>query len=451
MRAIIASWKNTLPDLRHDEVWPIIQKLADKPPKYNLPDASVSHTRHYMKSSGYTKANGDVSLIIDTFVVTGDRPVEVIWDGTTLGADEILLLGKILKNLHYFGRAESWCDATVSNDACEHNCEPIGDAGTAENDIVRVLTANKDIQFVDMHGPGFDKSTNSLTVSTSVLHDKKYIDPPCGTWVKYWRPKNCFMQKTAVGAKSSTLTDITVVRYAIAGRVKPRIADALRVGDTARSACMSRYGKRKNGDVSTTFSGKDGKGKPLTNHMHAFYLPTYETQQRNLDHLTIIAFGKFDKDELDSMFSLRRIYRYNSFTANLSFQGCGTVENFADIPILGKSMTWVSSTPLVLSRHTKYRKNTARVVDGLEEQIRREVQNRYGPEYELEAIEQLQTDIRGTGLKTIDFFRWRRHGSMGDGTAYNLRLKFKSAVRGPITLGYAAHYGLGMFVPEGEE
>ena len=48
VRAIVAAWKNIAPELPDRVVWPILQKLMSELPHYNLPDASVSHTRHYM-------------------------------------------------------------------------------------------------------------------------------------------------------------------------------------------------------------------------------------------------------------------------------------------------------------------------------------------------------------------------------------------------------------------
>ena len=56
-------------------------------------------------------------------------------------------------------------------------------------------------------------------------------------------------------------------------------------------------------------------------------------------------------------------------------------------------------------------------------------------------------NIHNTNAKPSDFFRWRGHGSVGNDKAYTVQLKFKKPVRGPITLGYASHFGLGLFVP----
>ena len=453
LRAIIATWKNIRPDLSEKSVWPILQKLIKDLPDYELPDASVSHTRHWMPTD-------KVQLVMDTFIVVGDRPVNIIWDDLILSKEETDILESILKNLHYFGRAESWCTASTSTEHRKPNCYKFDKENpSADTEIVRVLAPKPDISFVDISKQKTESDKddlNSISITTEKLQDNQYIDPPGGRWVQYVRPQNCFEEKLTPRTQTSLLNNVTLVRYAVVGTLRPSIRDILRVGDMSRTACMSRYGKKKNGKTSAIFSGKDMQGHPLKDHRHAYFLPTYETQNKEIDHLTIIAAGGFDKYELDVLFALKKLYRYNTMDVHLVFQGCGTPDNFSDIPILGKSQRWVSATPLILTRHVKYRGKGSdkHVVDSPDEQIRNEIKNRYGSEYELEniTIDENQTAIHNTNVKPIDFFQWRSHGSVGNRKSYKVQLEFKKPVKGPINLGYAAHFGLGMFVPlEGDD
>lgn len=453
LRAIISAWKTTKPELTEQKVWPILQKLISELPDYHLPDASVSHTRHYVP------VEDSNTLIMNTFVVVGKKPIEIIWKNVTLNREETETLDTILKNLHYFGRAESWCTVGTSTNSGNCNCSPLKENHTQkDSDLVSVLVPKKDVKFVDITEPA-TKSTkdrfDSISVTTEQLQDSNYVDPPGGRWAQYTRPQNCFVGKISHDTKTAHTDNITLVRYAVVGTVRPSIVDTLRIGDMTRSACMSKYGKIKNGDVSAIFSGKDGDGNPLSGHMHAFYLPTYEAQSQEIDHLTIIASKQFDKDELDALFSLKRLYGRNVVDVHLVFQGCGTLDNFSEIPILQKSYRWVSATPVVLSRHIKYRRKGSAMhqIDGPEEQIRNEIEKRYGTPYALKNVtmDQDHANLHNTGHRPSDFFRWRRHGSVGDGKSYNVQLEFKEPVRGPITLGYSSHFGLGMFVPEEEE
>ena len=286
VRALIATWKSTASDIPDETAWPILQKLINDMPHYNLPDASVSHSRHYVPTA---KKN---TLIMDTCVVIGDKPVVVTWNNVDLNAEETKIFGKILKNLHYLGRAESWCTADMSVATHNHNCTPLDDqALAADAERVPVLVPRSDVKFVDISKPAVPDQNilNSISITTRELQDGNYVDPPGGRFVSYSRPQNCFEQKTTQDTRTSHLNNINLVRYAVVGTVRPSIKDTLRIGDLARTACMSKYGKKKNGHTSYTFSGKDGKGKPLTSHKHAFYLPTCETQDTEIDCLTIIA------------------------------------------------------------------------------------------------------------------------------------------------------------------
>ena len=448
LRAIIAIWKNTKPDLKDELILPILKKLASSEPEYHLPDASVSHTRHYMP----TNNKGKKSIVMNTFVIVGKKPIQFIWPDINLVENEIKALEEILENMHYFGRAESWCKVTTSCEELTSNCIPFSDDINTSEELVTVLVPKKDVKFIDIakKNPG-KEDLDAITVTTKELQDRNYIEPPGGKFIQYTRPQNCFEGKTT-STKTSLLSNITVIRYAVTGSPRPLIKETLRIGDIARNACMSRYGKRNDGSTSGIFSGKDGDGNPLRGHIHASYLPTYEVDNRYIDHLTIFSPNGFDSKELEVLFSLKKLYRSNIVDVNLVFEGCGRLENFTDVKIFRRNNLWRSSTPLILTRHVKNKTGDGskrRITDSPEEQIINEIQNRYGDEYELRNVTISEKKI--LDLNMHDFFRWRNHGSIGNGRTYNIELEFKKAISGPITLGYASHYGLGMFVPVGEK
>ena len=444
LRAIISSWKNTLRKLSDDDILPIIKKLSSQLPEYFLPDASVSHTRHYVPANGR-------KLIMNTFVVVGKHPLYIIWSNVDLTEREALLLQKILQNIHYFGRAESWSSTTISDKPPEANCVPWeGQEIATGADLVRVLAPKRDIVFTDTRSQSRGSDLKSITITTNELQDRNHIDPPGGRWVQYVLPPNCFVTTPAGSTGTPLINDITVFRYAIVGTVRPSIRDTLRVGDIARSACMSQYGQRTSGGTTPVFSGKDDNGNPLTNHQHAFYLPTYESQNREVDHLTIMSKKPFTKHECDVLFSLDRLYSYNMPPVNLVFLGCGTHADFSDVPMMRKSKSWVSTTPVTLTRHVKYRGRGKHkhVVDSPEDQIRNELRLRYSDQYAPKKVSlNVTSPIHGTSVRPYEFYRLRNHGSVNKGHTYAVSLEFDKQVAGPITLGYAAHFGLGMLVP----
>jgi CRISPR-associated protein Csb2 len=61
------------------------------------------------------------------------------------------------------------------------------------------------------------------------------------------------------------------------------------------------------------------------------------------------------------------------------------------------------------------------------------------------------TDLAGHETRWLAFQRDRNHGNgrrEASGYGYGFRIKFPEQVQGPIALGYGAHFGLGLFVPE---
>ena len=250
----------------------------------------------------------------------------------------------------------------------------------------------------------------------------------------------------------------TVVRFGLSGDPPPPVTETLHWGNLARASAMSRYGRLNGGDVSPALSGKDSSGKPLRGHRHAFYLPTDEDGDGLLDHLTVWAPGGFRGPELEAVTSMDALNPGDAQSVVLlSFQGRGSVENFAGaLPLFGSSSNWRSLTPYVLTRHVKYRgkKGNKRIVDGPEDQVARELSLRFpnGPALgRVEIIDRrrpVATAVPGRsgGFRPAEFFRYRSSGSSGGG-AYNFVIEFDESVTGPVALGFACHFGLGIFAP----
>ena len=135
----------------------------------------------------------------------------------------------------------------------------------------------------------------------------------------------------------------------------------------------------------------------------------------------------------------------------LAYQAHGSVSDFVDVsrPLFGKSKRWRSLTPYVLTRHRK------RNSDSPEEQIAREVRLRWPgnrlisvkTEVPRKRIEPMRQGRSG-GFRPFEFFRHRQGGGSNAGGAFNFKLEFEKEVCGPIALGFACHYGLGLFVPD---
>ena len=136
--------------------------------------------------------------------------------------------------------------------------------------------------------------------------------------------------------------------------------------------------------------------------------------------------------------------------------------DFAGVtPLFASTDRWRSLTPYVLTRHVKFRgprdENGRKVmVDCPEEQIARELSLRW-PDRPIPVrmdVQELRKRIapmregKSGGFRPFDYFRYRRRGSNGGGV-FNFNLKIAGPVSGPLILGFACHYGLGIFVPDG--
>ncbi len=63
------------------------------------------------------------------------------------------------------------------------------------------------------------------------------------------------------------------------------------------------------------------------------------------------------------------------------------------------------------------------------------------------------TDLAGHAARWPDFRRERTNGSGTKSTnlGFGFKIEFPKSVRGPISVGYGAHLGLGLFVPDNEK
>lgn len=466
LRALVSSWKIAHPRVGEDDVSALLKKLAMRPPSFCLPPASVGHTRHYMPPH-----SGNTNLIMDTFVLV-DRasPVRIVWPDLILDPDEMNLLRDLLNGLHYFGRSESWCETFVEcdGDAMDNgNCKPYeAGAGMRGNDM----------ELVQVLVPTASVSIAHLVETTSSLRKRGRLQPGGSEVRQYLRDP--IVRNPVLSAPAEPKRSNEVVRYAVVDKVKPLVTESLIIADTMRRAAMSMFGNANGGAKSPVLSGKDESGTILKGHMHASYLPTDEDGDGRIDHMTVVA-GEIDsspKKELDALSSVNHLWSASlKGNIRLVFEGHGKIVDFPNVKMFGTSRRWQTATPLVLSRHMKLRKSEGRTIvkDSASAQIRKELSLRYGiGQVKIEytnprepmpgsglaprtssdsAIKHgdSRKSVTGPRFRPFEFKRLRKNDKPGGG-AYGLFLEFEQPVRGPLCLGYASHFGLGLFVPDTE-
>ena len=448
LRGIVATWRRTLPELPADRVVPILSALASEYPQFHLPPAATGHTRHYMPYNEGGKER--TTLVIDSFVAVRDgKAVFAVWPNIEMDPAQRADLSTILHNMPYLGRAESWVEASLASEYPEINSYALESGALPEGnwEVTRTLTPRTPIKLRD------------LEVESSTLRRGGRIDPEGAQWWPYIREADCFTSyRAGRHLERGHGAGATVVRFAMAGRPLPIVVDTLRWGELARKSAMAQYGRQNPGAKSAMFSGRSPTGEPLRGHRHAFYVPTDEDGDGRLDHLTVWTPGGLDEEEFKALISIRALNPGGQREpVNLVYQAHGREEDFVAVsPLFSSAKRWRSLTPYVLTRHVKFRgpKNRKRMVDGPEEQIRRELFLRYGDDPAVtgvssvphrEPIKPIQGG-RSSGVRAFDFFRYRQGGSHGGG-AFSFQIEFEREVCGPLLLGFACHYGLGIFVP----
>ncbi|MGH7719848.1 MAG: type I-G CRISPR-associated protein Csb2 [Gemmatimonadaceae bacterium] len=507
LRSLVAMWKRTLPDLLQDGVEPILRALGE-PPLFVLPPASTGHTRHFMPwdKNWPRKMVDDRTLVFDTFVAV-DRTVEVtvLWPHASFDSGQCATLARILANLNFVGRAESWCEGRLLDDVeaglrvADVNCAPANGHVPDGLEIVRVLCADPEQAFQNgsffatarkgrgKRAVGSVKRTVEynpdwhLCAETLWLHDQKWSDPPGSRWVSYARRSHCFKIEPHRPAHPSARLKMQVARFALDSAVLPLVTDTLPVAETARWALMSHYGRLVPGPEpggfrgrSPTFSGKDSDSRPLIGHRHAYYLPTDEDDDGRLDHLTVVALDGFTSNEVRAIGQLRELRGRErdeaSYPLHVVLLGLGRLTEYQPIP-LRASTVWISATPFIVTRHLKKRglkrdspdlwNDSPRFITAvLREELARWLAYRpdldditaeatvISPLLDEQGVFRLVSRL----FRPIQFrrFRQKQGDDGGRRPAGAFRLTFPQPVTGPICLGHSAHFGMGLFVPGGE-
>ena len=504
LRSLVAVWKRTLSEIPQAHVEPILRALAS-PPKFALPPASTGHTRHYMPI-GYAPPGPKLidkaelaenarrcgsapkllrvdvkTLVFDTFVAVGPGThLIACWSDVELDPSQLEILARLLANLNFLGRAESWCDARLIDasdpmlGSASTNCAALGDgaASAHADEIVRTLCVDPRVAFEASHvcSSALDPAWN-ICMETSQLHKEKWSDPPGSKWVQYTRPRDCFKVEPATRQKSRAASlRPQVIRFALDSTVLPLATHTLPIAESARRMLMGVLGRNTevNGvrGRSDVFSGKDVRGDPLAGHVHAFFLPTDEDGDGRLDHLTLFSRDGFGPDEMRAIDKLREIKPFGRDNASHPLRvlllGHGVLCDYQPWPIK-PSTVWQSATPYIATRHAKTRGPSrvdlsdwdARVgflVADLRAQLKA-VRAELSDEF-LAATRITSIPVDGpfqvvNRWRPIEFVRSRaKSGDDGRSRpAGAFRIEFPTAVDGPIAIGTNSHFGMGLFLP----
>lgn len=458
LRALVAVWhRKALAPESEPVLERLVEKLAATLPIFRLPVASHSHTRHYMPvREGRSERR---LMVFDGFLqVASDDPLTITWPEVILDREEEVLLDRLLAGLGYFGRAESWTDARrTSEPASGTRLSYPADSQTGDSvDLVDVLVPLSPAEYSRWREESLATDIPQLAVRGKKLSELKRTIPerfldllrldtadwqaagwsriPGTRWVRYARPADWDLPERRPAIQD--INNPTTARFAIIGRPLPRVEDSVRAAEWFRAALMSKAGER--GAVPSVLSGRTAGGLG-DGHRHAFVLPEDADGDGWIDHVLVHADDGL-ADIAAAMGSLRYVTGGDRQWRVL-LEGMSSENDFSRMSALvGPSKVWISTTPYL---HPWYRKRAF----GPAEQIAREVVSRGNlPRLvAAEPIERIEAGRRSRLPVHFHRFRSRRGLTQPDTQGSFWRLEFSESFSGPLSLGFGAHFGLGLF------
>lgn len=468
-RALLATWhrKATPHEVPRETLARLIEALSGDLPGYALPPAVHAHTRHYMPTRDGRAEK--TTLVFDAFARFGaNTRLVAVWSTLELDADEERALDILLGRVSYLGRAESWVEARRLTE-WSGGLDAVAAGGDAKTlpeeprEVVTLLAPRSPADYAALRAQTLTNAKQrrasknetdaivatlpidwlaSLEVESGALRAAGWSAPPAARPVHYTRPVRALQPASVPRIRWWARAERPVVaRYAVYGRPLCRLEDAVRFGERLRRALMGRARTiLGHDDVPDAFSTHGPSG-----HAHAFYLPEAHEGPRprlagRIHHAIVFAAGGFDRDAVAVLESLRRVADADGHAWQVILEGTGDLAAFAS-PLLRRATAWRSVTPYLHPWHRKPRFDVP-------EQIRRELRERGLAEPT--AIEPVvEVAAGGRMLRPIHFHRFRSKPGLPqpDRQGSFWTLHFAEPVAGPLALGFACHFGLGLFEP----
>ncbi|HZP93899.1 MAG TPA: type I-U CRISPR-associated protein Csb2, partial [Burkholderiales bacterium] len=417
-----------------------------------------------------------------------DDPVVIVWLQLALDARQSELLDALLENLGFLGRAESWVDARRAPAPVDFNCVPAAESVDAETgevtgEIVRLMAPNTPEIYrafrsgkLEAAGIKLDRAgrpprlkpdqkkllttlpedwLNAIGVETGELQAAGWSAPPCARTVSYRRPLHALRTTAPKVLRKPAIvrpdTAVTTARFALYGKPLPRIEDAVRIGEALRATAMGRARRLLGPDaLPAMLSGHDLGER--NRHAHAFWLPD-PNERGEIEHVLVHAPGGLSPEAMRALTALQQIKRDEGEPLRLMLEGFGAASLFERVtPLAGESAIWRSVTPYLHPWHLKKpeMRTPEAIAASILGQLRREWHGRGTGLPEIMDIRELPSVKHGgRALRPLHFHRFRRKRGLTqpDTLGRFLEMRFAQPIRGPLALGFACHFGLGLFVP----
>jgi CRISPR-associated protein Csb2 len=433
----------------------------------------------------------ETTLVFDTWANVGYGVLLVHW-ASELSDGETSLLGQLATALGYLGRSESWVEAELIAEQqvrdADFNAFPHRD-GTRlgkEYEQIALMAAIPDEEYrrwqqqqAEIVLAQFPLPEGRRKPTAKLLKDREWVVAPypsdllsCLTKDTIWWKQHGWSQppgsrQVLYWRRSNTL-QVGVPQWPRFR--KPKRAESMLLALTTPSGARSSLPPRRRtlpqaelfhrsvvGLVGKghrvwcpELTGKDEYGTPLIDHhSHAHIVPLDLDDDGHLDHIFVYATMGLGEAAQSAIRGLRETWSKGSGDAiQLAVVGSGDFDTFRRMPgrlrhhverllgPVGGSRVWEGITPFVPVRFLKRRGKNCLVG-----QVNAELASRLLPEAQ-------SVDVDGDLTRALrHYVRRRSHGRASPPVeaGFGLRLTFATPVRGPLMLGYASHYGLGVF------
>ena len=315
-----------------------------------------------------------------------------------------------------------------------------------------------------------------LQKDTNWLRRYGWSQPPGSRRVFYWRRTSAIgvgASKVSVGKRAAKPVEAMLLSLTNASRndhALPPVTRTLPQAELLRKALIGIA--ERNGVPPSVLTGCGDDGEPLRGaHEHSHINPLDLDGDGHLDHILIWAPMALYADVQAAIRAARMTFTKGGVEPlRLAIAATGSLADLERLPgslgdevgrLLGagNSCVWETLTPFVPPRHVK-----ARGKNSLTEQVRAELRSRNLPEpksvYQLAPSPHSSRYIRlaeetsGAGPRDYNP-RWSRlrHFVLArrDGPepsvryGFAIQIEFDRPIRGPLALGYASHFGLGLF------
>ena len=486
-----------------DDLTQLVHALAEDLPVFNLPQGCIhAHTRHYMPiRKGKSESR---TLVFDAFLhIPSGEDIKVIWKNVKLDDRLMSLAEDLASSIGYLGRSESWTECSVLKhwDGLE-NCGPVemGFAGEEVSLLVprsaesykltrdKLLAQEKQriqaeagwiiserVMLAKIKNVFYTKDEvdtlpacflEALSLENTDLRRLKWHRPPAALDVLYARdPSTTPRVVPQVISRRKKFTKVseqaTIARFVLAGRPRPRLEDAVRIGEIMRAAAMSQFGWQEdelNGKRTPLapwqISGRRDGHFPITDpsHPHAFWLPEDADGDGLIDHIIVSVSSGMDPQIQSRLERITRIWLTSGQVSReseggtegeewrLALEGYGQPKDFAGSSrLLGRSKQWRSVTPFLSAGHLKKNGYSGEVL---------RLFKRQGMETDgVKVTELREISVGSIKRHALHFHRFRSRGRVPqpDSSGTFLEIEFPYTVQGPLAIGFASHFGLGTF------